>query len=272
MMNCHLYGVACELGHLFNDELKTELAKNRLAEVSEDEATALRQRLGQITRPTFSMLGSDDVDNAIFQFDRMLESGGVTYSDVNRQLCHLRQVVYRALQKMHLYRYPEDKAKILINVDNDWEVPFAKFGSAKPEISAGIDCWALGHPTASIFHLMRAAEIGLRALARERQVALPRNKPLEWGQWGEIIRETRRKVDEIRQKPAGATKDAALTFYDGALAHMEGFADKYRNQVMHVRKRYEDYDATSAMMHVREFLTVLGAKTDETGKSVRWRF
>jgi hypothetical protein len=147
-----------------------------------------------------------------------------------------------------------------------------KFKSARPDAERAVDCWALDHSNASIFHFMRAAEIGLRALARERRVLLPKNKPLEWGQWGEIIREARKKVDEIRQKPPGPAKEAALSFYNGALSHMEGFADKYRNQVMHVRKDYNEHDAASAMMHVREFLTGLGAKMDESGKAIRWRF
>ena len=76
---------------------------------------------------------------------------------------------------------------------------------------------------------MRVAEHGLGAVAKERRVKLPKNKPVEWATWQEIIKSIRDAHAEIgKTKPPGQGKDEALAFYSGALAHLEAFKDKYR--------------------------------------------
>jgi hypothetical protein len=59
-----------------------------------------------------------------------------------------------------------------------------------------------------------------------------------------------------------------LEFYRGALGEFEAFKDTYRNNVMHVRKDYDEPQALSVMNHVREF--ILAAKIDEHPKAIRW--
>lgn len=132
-----------------------------------------------------------------------------------------------------------------------------------------MDCWALGHSTASVFHFMRVAEIGLRSLARERQVTIPR-RPLEWANWQDILSKLRGEIEKIAKRRAGPSRDAALEFYRGALGEFEAFKDAYRNNVMHVRVTYDEHQALSVMNHVREFITRLAAKIDEKPKAIRW--
>ncbi len=109
---------------------------------------------------------------------------------------------------------------------------------------------------------MRIAEVGLRALAKERRIKLPK-KPLEWANWQDIINAIRTEVKRIANAEAGPKRDAALNFYQGALGEFEAFKDVYRNQVMHVREMYEEEAALHTLNHVREFMRRLSNKIGE---------
>jgi hypothetical protein len=152
---------------------------------------------------------------------------------------------------------------LTLHFESEWGPTIKSFPSGKAEITAAIDCYALDHPTASVFHLMRAAELGLRALARERGVKFP-DKPIEWAEWQQLI-------DQISSKgraaalafPRGPKRDAALAFYTGAVAQFDAFKDKYRNAVMHMRRSYDELDAQRAINQVRDFMNGLSAKIGE---------
>jgi hypothetical protein len=169
------------------------------------------------------------------------------------------------------YCYPKVAGQELIETQDKWKSVREKFPVTSSEIFAAVDCWALGQSTASVFRLMRTAEYGLRALARERRVKLPRKQVLEWADWRTVIDEINRKVQAIANKRRGPARDAALEFYRGALGSLEGFKDAYRNNVMHTRKSYTTAEALSVMHHVREFMNRLASKMDETGKKqIKW--
>jgi hypothetical protein len=133
----------------------------------------------------------------------------------------------------------------------------------RKEIEEGVDCYALEHNTASVFHMMRVAEIGMRALARERKVSFPRH-PLEWAGWQQILDETERRAKSATQGMSpGPKKDAMLAFYSGTIGQLHGFKDTYRNVVMHVRRNYDELEALRAINQVRDFMNGLSAKIGE---------
>lgn len=151
-----------------------------------------------------------------------------------------------------------------------WSRIFDKFPSAKEECEEAVYCYALERDSACVFHSMRIAEIGLRALARRTKVKLPKGRPLEWGQWSELIREIQKKTDHIANKArAGPTKDETLDFYNGCIGQFLGFKDEFRNQVMHKRKNYDQGQAQSALSRVRDFMDKLASKIDERGRVIR---
>ena len=219
---------------------------------------------------TLSLQG---VHDRVELFNLRMKNPLIDNNDFSSEIRALKEAFYSGIQYNCLYLYPPDKAKVLMRFPSDWRDVVSAFPGAEGEAKAAVDCWALGHSTASVFHLMRVAEHGLRALAIERRISLPKGKPIEWATWQEIIKAVRAGQDEIgRTKPAGPGKDDALSFYSGALAHMDAFKDKYRNAVMHSRESYDEHQAASAMMHVREFMTGIAAKINERAKPIRWRF
>jgi hypothetical protein len=204
----------------------------------------------------------------------LFRSGGATYTNIETEMVVLRQAIEDDLKYYRFYHYPKKVSEVPITFRTDWAETLAAFPSKgmEFEILSGADCYALGHPTAAIFHFMRVAEFGLRALARERKVRLGNNKPIEWGTWNDLISKIDGTARTIAQKwKAGPRKDAALDFYSGAVQNFNGFKDQYRNVVMHVRREYKDLEAEIAMRQVRDFMNKLSTKIGESTKgSLRW--
>jgi hypothetical protein len=179
------------------------------------------------------------------------------WSDLFARACALREAIRIELKEHLFYAYPKEKGKKFTAWEEDW----GKIHVAFPEIGidtfCATDCYALGHNTASVFHSMRVAEAGLRALAKERHVKLPKNKLVDWATWGEIINALEGKAKLVRQSKAGPRKDAELEFYSGVLADLNGFKDEYRNLVMHSREHYDEFQAARALSRVHDFMARL---------------
>ena len=124
----------------------------------------------------------------------------------------LRDAIVTEFKDYLAYLYPRDKGKTFNGWRKEWEKALTAFPDVQRDAFCATDCYALGHDVASVFHSMRVAEIGLRALATERRIKLPKGKPVEWATWQEIIRELDKEIAAIGKKPAGKTKDAALEF------------------------------------------------------------
>jgi hypothetical protein len=141
--------------------------------------------------------------------------------------------------------------------------------SSGQDIRDAGNAYAVGLHTATVFHLMRVAEIGLRALAKHLRVTV-RHKgkpiPIEWAQWEKILQQISARIDALSQpkKAQGPQKKQEdRAFYRGLLAELEGFKDMYRNDVMHVRKHYDHFEAASAIEKVGGFMRRLTSRLHE---------
>jgi hypothetical protein len=182
----------------------------------------------------------------------------------------LKTVFENEATDRYVYHYKVEKSRVLLEGKEDWAPALKSFPSIEDEVQSAMECFAIDQNTAAIFHLMRVAELGLRLLSKERRVAIPK-KPLEWADWNEILNHLRKKIEEIASKKRGPAKDAALEFYRGALGEFESFKDVYRNNVMHVRKKYDEHQAASVLLHVREFMNRIAGKIDQGAtKQIKW--
>jgi hypothetical protein len=196
-----------------------------------------------------------------------------SYGECALELKPLLEAFEADLRKQHFYHYSSQKLMHVWQIPGTWGPTFrAKaFPSVKEEVEEGIDCYALEHNTACVFHMMRVAEIGMRALAREPKVTFP-NHPLEWAEWEGVI-------DQIESKskaattgmPRGAERDAARSFYTAAVAQLRAFKET-RNRIMHMRGSFDQLDAQRAMTQVRDFMNGLSAKIGEKTRAPirRW--
>jgi hypothetical protein len=239
--------------------------------VAIDQSETMVKCCVELTETLFAKLKSDHIDSAMERLRRFLHNP-FEWSELNTRSRALRDAVEVELRQYLYYQYPKNKGERLRVWQDEWKTTLSAFPSARDDIYSAVDCYALQHNTASIFHSMRIAELGLRALAKERKIRLPKKRPLEWGTWLEIIKKLDAEILAIGSKKPGAPKDNALEFYSGARADLNGFKDEYRNSVMHVRATYDEHQALRALVTTHAFMERMAAKLDHRHYRIRWGF
>lgn len=267
-------GLCCSIRDLSHYEM-LGLMRNRkgegeelVAEVPTEQLRTLYEKcLAQCVAAELE-ISAERLKDQFFSFLYM--QGPIDWNGVNAHTRTLLELIRSELGTRSFCFIAKSKAKIVFEMPESWKAIWGRFPSTKPDTEEAVYCYALERNTASIFHLMRVAEFGLRGLARHARIKLPKRKLLEWAQWQEVLKQIRLKVDDINLKAkAGPAKDDLLDFYSGSLGQFYAFKDEYRNQVMHTRGTYDEFKAAGALHHVHGFMARLSARIDEKGKRVR---
>lgn len=140
-----------------------------------------------------------------------------------------------------------------------------EFPSSTPEVEAAWKCYALGQPTAAVFHAMRGVECGLRELAVCSGMTNPK-VAIEVKCWHEIIQTVESNYKKAtNQWPKSPEKSEALAFFGATIADLYRFKDDVRNVVMHARagSLYDAPDALSVLKSVSAWMERLAAKISE---------
>jgi len=140
------------------------------------------------------------------------------------------------------------------------------FPSSRIDLTQAGNCLAFGCNNAAGFHLMLAAEIGLRELGRDRQIPSASAGQIEFSQWGKIIGELGPAVEAIKNWPNNRAKEDAHKFYNAALVEIRAFNDGWRRHMAHPRPHHppmSDDEALALWGHVRRFLLTLAGKISE---------
>jgi hypothetical protein len=137
----------------------------------------------------------------------------------------------------------------------------ASFPTPCSEIRKAGNCFATASYTATVFHCMRSAEIGLRSLAKELEVSFP--FPRELADWQNIIENIEGKIKTQAALPKSAKKDEDLKFFSESATHFRYFKDAWRNHVSHAREVYEEGQALIVLNHTREFFEALAKRLTE---------
>jgi hypothetical protein len=135
------------------------------------------------------------------------------------------------------------------------------FPHAASEIVAGGDAFACGLYTASVFHAMRAAERGVRALASELDVTFPFS--LELAEWHNLLDQIDSKIKALKNLPKGDAKESSLQFYSEAAAQFRYFKDAWRVRVAHARAVYEERQSREVIDHTISFFLTLSSRLKE---------
>jgi len=146
------------------------------------------------------------------------------------------------------------------------------FPSAIPDIIQAGNCLAAECHTASVFHLMRTVEWGLRSLGAHLGVRnLKTNKksrvkitPLPYSQWEQILDGLQARVDKKLQRlRPGPGKQEQQEFYYPALQDIRGIRDAWRNHLMHTRAEYTPLDAANILSHVDRLMKTLATRVSK---------
>ena len=193
------------------------------------------------------------------------KGGNAPYLHGNIEM--LVKTIRQELNTQLFLHIPSDRSQYY-----DWamdlnKVIFDSFPMASRELSHAGNCFAVGEYTACVFHSMRAAEIGLRALAYDRRIKFQKKTPLELRQWDEILKGLAEKEQEIQTYKKTKVREAQFEFYHGAMVELRAFKNMYRNRVMHAREIYDYEQAHDALSRVANFIKILSQKISETKRT-----
>jgi len=152
------------------------------------------------------------------------------------------------------------------------EAVYNAFEGARYDLTEMANCIACDNFTAAVFHSMRSAEWGLRALCIHFGFKKVRNfkkakggrfdlVPIAYSEWEKMLNKLESKVDDkIKKLQRGFAKQKLQEFYLPILRDIRAIKDTWRNHVMHTRSEYTKEDALAAMAHVRELMISLAAR------------
>ena len=136
------------------------------------------------------------------------------------------------------------------------------FPIASNELVASGDALAVGLYTATVFHAMRAAEIGIRVLGTDLNIVL--NKPIETAEWQEILNAMTAPIKAIENMPKSTpNRDDDLQFYSEAAAQFRFFKNAWRIPAAHARGFYEEPEAIKVFDHTLSFFQLLATRLKE---------
>lgn len=80
------------------------------------------------------------------------------WSELNTRARALRDIIETELGQHLYYRYPKHKAEKLLLWKSEWERAIGTFSEIERDVFSAVDCYALQHNTAAVFHCMRILE------------------------------------------------------------------------------------------------------------------
>jgi hypothetical protein len=185
----------------------------------------------------------------------------ISQADMKARAYELRQVVWDEMEE-HLFVWiPAERASFY---SKDAEAILgaqccARFPSIKREVEESGKCYAVGRYTASAFHLTRAAEAGVQALAKAIKFKPPHN------QWSLVFERMKKEYDTPpAQRPKHwKTHGRFLTMVwsDLVLA-----AKVWRNDIAHLVAIYTEEQAKELLEVLPKLLRDLATKMDEKGR------
>jgi len=185
-----------------------------------------------------------------------------TPPNTRREYQILIDAVYAELEgKLFLY-VPTNLAKFYEDDDILSENARLKYPSPYREMRESGCCISCGLWTASVFHSMRAAEIGVKGLGNKLGVAFP-DKPIELAEWHQILDQSDSKIKAIGQLPKSIQRDEDQLFYSTAAAQFRYFKDGWRVRVAHGRAIYVEAEAIKLLDHTRDFFETLSLRLSE---------
>ena len=188
-----------------------------------------------------------------------VESVRVIQSEVRNIL----ELMGREAHIRQFLRIAEDRKGFTDNPQLLGERVSSGFPSAKRDIQDAGNCLAAECWSASVFHLMRVAEYGLRVLAKDRRVTVPKKPVLDLATWEDIIKQLEISEQAIQQCPATLAREKQFEFYHGAMMEYKRFKNMFRNRIMHTREDYDRDQANGAFVHVRDFMNILASRISE---------
>lgn len=138
-----------------------------------------------------------------------------------------------------------------------------RFPSIQREIEEAAKCFTVGRYTSSAFHLSRATEAGMQAIARAIGFIPPNNN------WNLVFRKLGDEFKVVQAQPQGQWPSHWQThraFLETAWADLRAVSKAWRNDIAHLVDIYTEDEAKEFLAVIPLFLREMATKMDETGK------
>lgn len=131
------------------------------------------------------------------------------------------------------------------------------FPSASPEIQEAGKCFALGRYSATVYHLMRALEVGLQCMAKPHGVTFINTN------WQNVLDQIEKHVNAMSSVTHGPDWKTQQQFFSEACVHFRMLKNAWRNYAMHLHERYDEERALEIWQSVRAFMRHLAKELQE---------
>jgi hypothetical protein len=181
-----------------------------------------------------------------------LDSGRVKYSELAGRINSVKDRLRDELSEGHAIVIERDRAKYwrsatpLFGLDTH-----ACFGAAIDDIEEAGNCLATDNGTATVFHLMRVMECGLKTLAKELGIPYAPS-------WESYIGQITKQLETPHPKRPRKVKKN-LKFYKEVLGDLQSVKFVWRNPTMHIDRKYSPEEAEEIFTAVRRFMQRLAA-------------
>jgi hypothetical protein len=132
------------------------------------------------------------------------------------------------------------------------------FPSAAADVTEGGRCAGFGFHSASVFHMVRAARCGLRALAAAARTKRTSNETPEWASTIALVEE---RLSEAERSPAAGERAVAAEFFSAALNEARMLHDAERKIAS--GGTFDEHHALAVLHATRSFLTRLAEHAGE---------
>jgi adenine C2-methylase RlmN of 23S rRNA A2503 and tRNA A37 len=195
-------------------------------------------------RAVCESLGLDAAIAQIQRFSDMVPvTGNTSVSDVAAVLKDLRLRIEDQLKSRTFFVVAHDRAKYysdkaLFGLDVDSKFPETIF-----DIEEAGKCLSLSRATATVCHLMRVVEVGVKRLATKLSATIDTNKP-----WGWILNIVDAEIEKLKKT---GTDVAEL---EGIAASLHAVKDAWRDPAMHSKTKYTEEEAEEIFSASRTFM------------------
>lgn len=235
----HIHRVEIALERGEKDELSTtlgEASKKTVREGLEDMCKHARLLRAEVTALTINDLLES------------LPDENMTWERIGRGIYSVRHNFRREMSLTCLFVVEREKAGLI-----DPQEPlfgqqvFDRFPAAIDDVAEAGKCLALQRGTATVFHLMRVMEVGLRALGTELGIPYAPS-------WESYIRQLDALLDGKNYSQLTDEQKKKRTFYQEALGDLVAVKSAWRNPTMHIVRSYDAqqasrvFDAVKALM------------------------
>lgn len=207
----------------------------------------------------------------------------INYGQFSSELDILTHRIEHELEKLVFGYIPIEKVDCFQQEELFGKEVFDNFPSAREEIKEAGTCYAHGTYTATVFHLMRAVEVGAKAMVYEMKadkhittdVVVKGQKkkkkiPIELCDWQKLIGGLNKALVELEKgKATNLRKKETHAYFSQAVFQFSTMKDAWRNIISHGhevaenRKLYLEGETKDIMNNARQFLQHLAKRVKE---------